>query len=62
MWHMGSQFPNQGSNLCPLHWEQGVLTGPPGEFPPPSSILIEVLVGHVSAPRKMMALLIFTCS
>lgn len=28
----------------------GVLTGPPGEFPPPSSVLIEILVGHMSAP------------
>ena len=25
------QFPNQGLNLGPLHWEDGVLaTGPPG--------------------------------
>ena len=21
-WHVGSYFPNQGSNLCPLQWEQ----------------------------------------
>ena len=20
-WHMGSQFPNEGSNLCPRHWK-----------------------------------------
>ena len=27
------QFPDQGSNLGPLHWEEGVLaTGPPGNF------------------------------
>ena len=26
MWHVGSQFPDQGSNLCPLHWKGGVLT------------------------------------
>ena len=27
-YHMvhGILFLNQGSNLCPLHWEQGVLT------------------------------------
>ena len=25
MQHMGSQFPDQGSNLCSLHWECGVL-------------------------------------
>ena len=29
---MGSQFPDQGSNLRPLHWKCGVLTtGPPGK-------------------------------
>ena len=28
----GIQFPHQGSNLGPLHWECGVLaTGPPGK-------------------------------
>ena len=28
----GIQFPNQGSNLSPLHWELGVLDpGPPGK-------------------------------
>ena len=28
--HVGSQFPSQGSNLCPLQWKRGVLTtGPP---------------------------------
>ena len=21
MWHVGFQFPDQGSNLCPLHWK-----------------------------------------
>ena len=32
MWHIGSQFPDQGSNLHPLPWEHGVLTtGPPGK-------------------------------
>ena len=26
-------FPNQGSNPCPLHWKHGVLTtGQPGKF------------------------------
>ena len=30
MWHPGSYLLNQGSNLCPLHWEHEVLTaGPP---------------------------------
>ena len=31
--HVGSQFPDQGLNLCPLHWKHGVLTtGLPGKF------------------------------
>ena len=30
--HVGSYFPYQGSNLCPLHWKRGLLTtGPPGK-------------------------------
>ena len=30
--HVGSYFPNQGLNLCPLHWKLRVLTsGPPGK-------------------------------
>ena len=30
--HVGSQFPNQGSNPCSLQWKRGVLTtGPPGK-------------------------------
>ena len=29
---VGSYFPDQGSNPCPLHWERRVLTtGPPGK-------------------------------
>ena len=38
--HVGSQFPDQGSNLHPLHWKHGILiSGPPGKsLPcPPSS-------------------------
>ena len=31
LWHVGSQFPDQGSKLCPLHWEGRFLTtGPQG--------------------------------
>ena len=30
-WHLGSEFPGQGSSLCPLNWKVDVLTtGPPG--------------------------------
>ena len=32
VWHVGSYFPDQGSNLCPLQWERKVLTtGPLGK-------------------------------
>ena len=27
--HVGSWFPNYGSNLCPLHWKRKALTGGP---------------------------------
>ena len=34
MWHAGSEFPDQGSDLCPLQWKHRVLiTGPSGKFP-----------------------------
>ena len=34
MWHVGSYFPDQGSNRHPLQWKRGVLTtGPPGNSP-----------------------------
>ena len=31
MWHVGSQFPHQGSNPHPLQWKHGVLTTEPPE-------------------------------
>ena len=30
----GIQFPHQGSNQVPLHWEQSLATGPPGKSCP----------------------------
>ena len=40
--HVRSQFPDQGLNLCPLHWKHGVLiTGPPGKSWP-HGFLIEI--------------------
>ena len=34
-----ARFPDQGSNLCPLHWKCGILTtGPPGNSLYPSYI------------------------
>lgn len=39
IWLAGSQFPNQGLNVCPQHWKHGVLTtGPPGNSLKPISI------------------------
>lgn len=33
LWHTGSQFPEQGSNQCPMQWKCEVLTtGPLGKF------------------------------
>ena len=33
IWLAGSQFPNQGQNLCLLQWKHGVpATGPPGNL------------------------------
>ena len=33
-WHVGSYFPDQGSNPCPLQWTLGALTTrPPGKSP-----------------------------
>ena len=37
---VGSYFPNQGLNLCPLHCKHGVLTtGPPGKSPDTSLVV-----------------------
>ena len=41
--HVGSNFPHQGSNPCPLHWQHRVLTtGPPGKC---------LEVGHLNCTR-----------
>ena len=39
MWHVGSWFPDQGSNLHPVHWKHGVLTTRPSGNPPSSGFL-----------------------
>ena len=42
----GIQFPDQGANPGPLHWEHGVLaTGPPGKSP---LFLIDKLYANLS--------------
>ena len=34
VWHVGSQFPDQGSNLCHLHQKHGFMTTGPTEKSP----------------------------
>ena len=41
VWHAGPQFPNQGSNLCPLNWEHEVLTTEPQRKSLDHSIFIQ---------------------
>ena len=47
----GIQFPNQGLNLGPLHWDPGVLAmGPPGKSPTlvlVSSLLFKLIFFNV---------------
>ena len=38
MWHVGSQCPYLGSNLCTLQWMQGVLAARPPGSPSPFSL------------------------
>ena len=48
--HVGSQFPDQGLNLCPLHWGGRFLTtGPPGKSQPSSFNQSRVFVLVVSS-------------
>ena len=40
----GIQFPDQGSNPGPLHWERGILTtGPPGKSLVGTSVILKYL-------------------
>ena len=41
MSHVRPQFPNQGSNLCPLHWESGVNHWTTREVPDTATFLSE---------------------
>ena len=43
MWHIGSWFPDQGSNLHPVHWKHGVLTTRPSGNPPHLAFCINFL-------------------
>ena len=46
----GSQFPDQGSNLHPLHWECGILTtGPPGKSLGPSFKNLSSFIQHIQS-------------
>ena len=37
--HVGSWFPNQGWNLCPLQWKHGALTSGPNHQGGPSKVI-----------------------
>ena len=74
LWHTrsllaarGIQFPDQGSNLDPLHWERGVLaTGPSGKPPCvldlPCTALFrphnDAILGHLPVTVKMCLFLL----
>ena len=48
----GRIFPDQGSNLCSLHWKCGVLTtGTPGKFPGFSLFWPRKFLPEASIPR-----------
>ena len=52
---LGSEFPDQGSNLHPLHWKHRVLiTGRPGKSP--SSLFSNQFGFRVSARREDVGL------
>ena len=52
MWHARFQFPNQGLNPCPLHWEPGVVTtGPPRKSLPLHFKLQPCSVAHKTFPH-----------
>ena len=55
-WYARSYFPNQGSNLCPLFWELGVLTtGLPGKslLPLLFNIVLEVLATAIREEKEI---------
>ena len=57
MHHNTSYFPDQGSNLCPLYWEHGVLTtGLPGK-----SLNVYILF-HMKAPVSCKTDIKYICA
>ena len=48
MKHMGTKFPNQGSNLSPLHWKEEIVFLP-GKFHRQRS-----LVGYMNELRELV--------
>jgi len=59
LWHIGSYFPDQGSNLHPLHWKWGVSTlDLPGKLLKTAFVVISLhkhaVHGHTSAPSANM--------
>ena len=49
-WPIGSYFPDQGSNPCPLQWKCNILTtGQPGKALSPISLIIVMPVDDMVA-------------
>ena len=60
--HMGSYFPDQGSNPCPLQWKLGgLITGLPGNspfLPTLWSMLFLTIAGRVTIPSYLASILL----
>lgn len=54
-WHVGSSFPNQGSNQHPLHWKLRVFTTRPPWKTLSAALLSEVSVTHSQPWSKMLS-------
>ena len=49
-WHIGSYFPDQGSNPCSLQWKHNILTtGQPGKALSPISLIVIMPVDDMVA-------------
>ena len=62
VWHVGFQFPEQGSDSCPLQYKHGVpTTGPPGKFPRKYTKHFYTGILHLSPPLifKRLSLLVW---
>ena len=62
IWHVGLQFPDQGSNPFPLHWKLRVLTtGPPGKSLFLSFFFFNYLLGRAGSSLQQAGCSILLC-